>query len=294
MDIGHWNCEFEFNHEDHYGFIYRVINVVDGREYIGRKNFRMKKRIKVKGRINRKITYTKSNWKKYTTSSKRVNNDIELHGMDIFEFHIIELCQTKAQLTYREVQIQWEERVLEERLENGELKYYNRAIGAIKFVAPEFHTEETIKKISEVQIGKVIKEETRKKISDTLSKPIRQYSLVGEYIKTFKSSTNAGIELDTNASHICACCRSERKTAKGFIWRFENDELTEEYVNYIISKVQPIPVDQYTKEGVYIQTFESGSKASTELGILHSGITNSIKGRRKLAGGYIWKYAKVS
>lgn len=50
-------------------------------------------------------------------------------------------------------------------------------------------------------------------------------------------------------------------------------------------------VKQYDLNGNYIQTFEYISDATKKLNINCSSIISVCKGKRKTAGGYIWKYA---
>lgn len=51
------------------------------------------------------------------------------------------------------------------------------------------------------------------------------------------------------------------------------------------------PVSQFTKDGIYINTFTSGVQAGEKLGIGYKHICSVCKGERKTTGGYIWKYA---
>lgn len=61
---------------------------------------------------------------------------------------------TRGELTYREVELQWNNNVLSrDTLANGERKWYNEAIGAIKFIAPIFHTDSTKAKLREKNLG---------------------------------------------------------------------------------------------------------------------------------------------
>ena len=106
--FGHWECSHEFDMAEWFGFIYRVTNLKNDMMYIGRKQFRTYTRKKIVGRTNRKKIVTESNWKTYTTSSKAINQLIEEVNKDTFKFEIIELCASKAELVYREVEIQWE------------------------------------------------------------------------------------------------------------------------------------------------------------------------------------------
>ena len=90
------------------------------------------------------------------------------------------------------------------------------------------HSEETKKKISESHKGKIFSEETKKKISESHkgvynnpknSKQVAQYTLDGELVKIWLSANECGRN-GFNQAHVADCCRGERKTHKGFIWRY--------------------------------------------------------------------------
>lgn len=57
-----------------------------------------------------------------------------------------------------------------------------------------------------------------------------------------------------------------------------------------ISKRLKKPILQYTMEGVFVKEYPSRNKAAEELGINPTMISNNVSGRKKSAGGYIWKY----
>lgn len=50
-------------------------------------------------------------------------------------------------------------------------------------------------------------------------------------------------------------------------------------------------VNQYTKEGVFIQSWNSGTEAAKALNIPQSSISLCCKGKYGSAGGFIWQYA---
>jgi len=173
-DFGHWitTCEIDIN--SWFGFIYRITNLENNMMYIGRKQFHSTNRKKIANRINRKKIVKESDWKTYTSSSLSVNQLIDKLGKDKFKFEIIELCRTKAELVYREVEIQWEEKVLSATLPNGERKYYNGNIGAIKFRLDK-HSDKTKEKMSakaqgnKNASGSIRSISTRKKMSEAKS-----------------------------------------------------------------------------------------------------------------------------
>lgn len=67
-------------------------------------------------------------------------------------------------------------------------------------------------------LGRVFKEETKKKISKANSVAINQLTLGGEYIKTWKSATYASRVLSINQSNISSCVNGNRNKAGGFRW----------------------------------------------------------------------------
>ena len=171
-DFGHWTTTFNEIDIDHwFGFIYRITNLENNMMYIGRKQFHSTNRKKIANRINRKKVVKESDWKTYTSSSSIINQLISDFEKDKFKFEIIELCKTKDELVYREVEIQWEEKVLSATLPNGERKYYNGNIGAIKFRLDK-HTNKTKEKMSEKAqgnknaCGSIRSESTKKKMSE--------------------------------------------------------------------------------------------------------------------------------
>jgi hypothetical protein len=102
-DYGHWNPFEKFDPDEHYGFVYQITNTVTGEKYIGQKQLWSKfKRPPLKGRKNKRHATRESDWKKYTGSSNRLNEDIECIGKDKFEFDILELFESKWELSYGE------------------------------------------------------------------------------------------------------------------------------------------------------------------------------------------------
>lgn len=53
-----------------------------------------------------------------------------------------------------------------------------------------------------------------------ISKPVNQYTLDGEFVKTWSSAAEIERVLGVNNRHVSECCRNIRKTAGKRIWRF--------------------------------------------------------------------------
>jgi hypothetical protein len=107
-----------------FGYVYRIVNLQNGREYIGRKYFwqfrtpRGKKR-KVK---------SESDWKKYYGSCPELKEEIERLGRENFSRTILSLHHTKGKTNYEETRQLFTNNVLTEGLDNGTPKYYNSNI----------------------------------------------------------------------------------------------------------------------------------------------------------------------
>ena len=98
---------------DYYGFIYRITNMVNGHDYVGRKYFRTKRKLKpLKGRTNKRHRINETDWEDYYGSSKRLLADIEELGEDNFKREILELCTTRGNTNYAELVWQVKEEVL--------------------------------------------------------------------------------------------------------------------------------------------------------------------------------------
>jgi hypothetical protein len=145
MDYGHWKCDFDFEPDEWFGFIYRVIDHRTGMQYIGKKQLTKVRRKPTKGK-RRKVIRAESDWRSYTGSSEHLNEAIALNGKDNFTFVIESLHKTKASLHYAEIEVQVIEDVLRARLDDGSRKFYNRAIGNVRFIPPPETLEEAAHK----------------------------------------------------------------------------------------------------------------------------------------------------
>lgn len=57
-----------------------------------------------------------------------------------------------------------------------------------------------------------------------------------------------------------------------------------------MSESRKKPISQYTKDGTFIKEYDSTTQAVKETGIDGGSISNVLTGKRKSAGGYVWKY----
>jgi hypothetical protein len=115
-DWGHWSVSpqvIEQFNEKTLGFVYKVTNKADNKFYIGKKQMYSIKKLKpLKGKRNKRLVEVETDWKTYTTSSNIINEDISKYGKDKFDFEILQFCNSKSQLAYREAKQQFDEDVL--------------------------------------------------------------------------------------------------------------------------------------------------------------------------------------
>ena len=98
---------------DYYGFVYRITNLINGHDYVGRKYFKTRRKLKpLIGRKNKRIKVVETDWQDYWGSSKRLQEDINKYGEENFKREIIMLCDTRGNTNYYEAKIQFSEDVL--------------------------------------------------------------------------------------------------------------------------------------------------------------------------------------
>jgi len=61
-----------------------------------------------------------------------------------------------------------------------------------------------------------------KELYDTHCLPVGQYTKRGQFIKEWKSTTEAGRVLNINSGNISSCRNGNRMSAGGFIWKHIN------------------------------------------------------------------------
>ena len=109
---------------DFFGFVYRITNLQNGRQYIGRKYFTQCR----KHRGSRRKRTSESDWNRYYGSSKELNGDRKLLGSNCFKREILSLHRSKGQVNFEETKQLFLHDVLTESLTDGTPAYYNSNI----------------------------------------------------------------------------------------------------------------------------------------------------------------------
>ena len=120
---------------------------------------------------------------------------------------------------------------------------------------------------------------------------VDQYTKDGVFIKTYDSMNKAHFETGLSVAGISRCVNGITKEEGGFIWK-----KSKKHAASFKKKVTPvnckISVEQYTKDGVYIKTYQSITEAANSIGVCHSSIRQCLKGVTRHCGGYGWKVSK--
>lgn len=101
-----------FNIDEWYGFIYLIKDTVSGKMYIGKKNFKTNRNIKLgkkeikalptkRGRTpSKKQVIAESDWKTYYGSADVIKNNSD---KSCYERYLLKLCKSSKELTYFEL-----------------------------------------------------------------------------------------------------------------------------------------------------------------------------------------------
>lgn len=143
---GHW-VGLTVDIGTNFGFIYIITDMNTGQKYVGKKQcfFTKTGAPKCRGKVNdrgstrwKDSCWKESNWKKYKGSSNILKDHMKKFPKHTYEYRVVRLCRSKGALTYSEVEVMWELKVLSSKLPDGEYEYFNRQIGAIKYRPPAY------------------------------------------------------------------------------------------------------------------------------------------------------------
>ena len=129
FDNGHWRFPEQMNVNDktpYVGFVYVIRDTVLERFYLGKKLYRGH------GQINKG---QESNWRRYSSSSKVLNELLKARHKEEFEFICLEQYKTKATLSYSET---WSLCVVEAPTSD---RWYNNLIEKVTWAVRERITD---------------------------------------------------------------------------------------------------------------------------------------------------------
>jgi group I intron endonuclease len=196
-----------------------------------------------------------SDWIK---KQRKLYNSLKKYGYENHVFEVIEECSEEI---INEKEIYWID--FYNSVEQGlNLKY--GGIGGR-------HSEETKQNISKSLMGKKQSKETIEKRSQKLKGQKRS-----EYTKQLMSDSKKNFEI-TWGNKI-----SEAK--KNSTYRHPKETMDK------ISQSHSKPIEQYTPDGILLNTYPSAMDAMRQTGIKNDNISQNLRGNSKSAGGFVWKY----
>jgi len=125
------------------------------------------------------------------------------------------------------------------------------------------------------------------------TREVAQYNKEGTFLRTYPSLKEASESIGVAISTLSGALVGKNCTAGEFMWRYTDTSLKipDKIAPSVATRSnRPIGIIQYTMSNEYIRDWGSLAEASRSLGIIHTGISCVCSGKRKTAGGFIWKY----
>lgn len=119
-------------------------------------------------------------------------------------------------------------------------------------------------------------------------KQVYQFNEQNELIASYLNLIDAQEKTGINKALICQACKIPTRQAGHYYWSYD--------INYQIptQKLQGLKnqkkVSQYDKNGNLIHIYDSVAQAASDTNINKGNISSVCLGKRKTAGGYVWKY----
>lgn len=115
--------------------------------------------------------------------------------------------------------------------------------------------------------------------------PVYQYDLDGNLLKIYPSIAAASRILNIKKQNIYKACRGLLKTAGGYQWRNNKNDIPDK-----TTFGQGKRVYQYDIEGNFIKEYASLAEASRQTGLSYSTLKRAINNKRnqQTSGGYVW------
>jgi group I intron endonuclease len=237
----------------------------------------------IKNKINKKYYIGSSvsihkRWKKHILGkgNKYLFNSIQKYGINNFEFSILEMVNIESDRNI----LYLKEQYWMDLLNVNDKNCYN-----INKIAKQNFTEKRDfdfrKKMSQIRLELSIG-----------SKKINQYSLNGDFIKEWKSSSEAGRVLNLESRNISGACSGDQLTAFGFIWRFYDEPLDEIGLNRIKNKrPKSKKVIQKDLKGNIVSIYESMLECSNITGYNYTRLGLSCNNGNKYKN-FLWEFTK--
>jgi hypothetical protein len=227
----------------------------------------------------------------YLGSGTYLRRAIKKYGKENFTIEILQFCKSREELKSLESKIVTLQEVANVECMNlrvggsGPIRNYGYVMTTeirekisknhAKYWLGKTRDDGFRQKMSEVNIGKKLSDKTKQKISKALS---------GKYVgeKSSMHGRTGLLKPFYNKTH------SEETKIK--IRQKRKKQIITEETKQKISENHKKPIIQFSITGQFIREYTSRNEAAMELNINPTMISNHIVGRKKSAGGFLWKY----
>lgn len=143
--------------------------------------------------------------------------------------------------------------------------------------------------------GTKLSEEVINNRTNKVQKSVIQLDLDNNFIKEWKSATQASKILKLSSSDICQCCKKKKISCGGYKWKYLDETCqNSNYKPRVIKGDTPNKntraIIQMDLDGNFIKNWKYINQACRELNIKGSHISSCCRGKRKSAYGFKWKY----
>ena len=266
------------------GVIYVRPNLINGKKYVGQAT-NLKKRQNRWNDLNQPY------------AGPAINAARAKYGLEAFGFEILKECDDK-ELDY------WEKYYVKEL--NTKAPYgYNLTDGGGGMSGYTL-SEETRKKLSEINKGKCLSEETKRKIGEghkglVRSQETRKKLSEANKGKHLTQETRKKMSEANKGKHLTEETKNKMSEAKKGEkhWNYgkhlsieTKNKISENFINRKDQSKPVLQIDKKTNE--VIKEFPSVREVERQLGFIHNNISKCCNGKRQTAYGFIWKYKEES
>jgi len=133
-------------------------------------------------------------------------------------------------------------------------------------------------------------------IANVYGLPVNQYSITGEFVRSYDSASNASKETGFNVIKILYAIR-KKVMVKEFFWTRGDPEafldisgLAHQIEQYY--KTAKKPVQQLTIDGQLLETFDSIHAAANAIGVTVQTLTRGFKTANSICMGFRWRFVE--
>lgn len=183
---------------------------------------------------------------------------------------------------------------IEKSRSNRKTKFYTAiaTYGADAFIWEQIDSANSINELAKREKEYILKYNSKEEgyNSDNgggIKKTIYRYDLDGNLLDTFDCLNKASEVVNTHKKVISRVCLSKIKRFNNYYWSYD-------YVEKFIPKTdsRKKKVFQFSRDGEFINEFDSVSEASKLTGYNKSSIAKVCRGERKHCCNYYWEYVE--